>query len=164
MTALQIDSAARRALRADAHHLDPVVMIGGDGLTDAVLKEADAALKAHTLIKVRVLGDDRLARQAVFDRMCDALGAAAVQHIGKLLILWRPAQEDEDDQAATPGANSANSARGAAPREVKILKFSKNPGRRPEVKRVQVLGNQRVTPGGLIKRAKKRMSSKKTGG
>ena len=52
---------------------------------------------------------------------------------------------------------------GAAPREVKILKFSKSGTRRPEVKKVTVLGNQRVTPGGLIKRAKKRMTSKKSG-
>ena len=54
MPAIELTTAERRALRADAHHLDPVVMIGGDGLTPAVLKEADGALKAHGLIKVRV--------------------------------------------------------------------------------------------------------------
>ena len=154
MPAIELKTAERRALRADAHHLDPVVMIGGDGLTPAVLKETDSALNAHGLIKVRVLGDDRTAREEILAQICDQLGAAPIQHIGKLLVIWRPiaekVSEREDDDK-----------RGAGPREVKILKFSKSGTRRPEVKKVMVMGNQRVTAGGLIKRAKKRVSSKK---
>ncbi len=153
MHAIQLTTSERRALRADAHHLDPVVMIGGDGLTPAVLKETDAALKAHGLIKVRVLGDDRANREEIFAQMCDQLNAAPIQHIGKLLVLWRPIPEKV---SAEP-----KEGRGAAPREVKILKFSKSGLRRPEIKKVQVMGNQRVTAGGLIKRAKKRVASKK---
>jgi RNA-binding protein YhbY len=128
-------------------------MIGGDGLTAAVLKEADSALKAHGLIKVRVLGDDRAAREAVFTQLCDQLNAAPVQHIGKLLVLWRPVPEKAPKEEPTD--------RKPGPREVKILKFSKSGTRRPEIKKVQVMGNQRVTAGGLIKRAKKRLASKK---
>jgi putative YhbY family RNA-binding protein len=154
MPAIELNTAERRALRADAHHLSPVVMIGGDGLTPAVSKETDAALKAHGLIKVRVLGDDRAAREAIFAQLCDELNAAPIQHIGKLLVLWRPIPEkevaEERDSGGMPG-----------PRTVKILKFSKSGLRRPEVKKVQVMGNQRVTAGGLIKRAKKRTPSKK---
>ena len=153
MPAIQLTTAERRAHRADAHHLDPVVMIGGDGLTPAVLKEADNALKAHGLIKVRVLGDDRAVREDIYAQMCDQLSAAPIQHIGKLLVLWRPVPEK--------AAPEAREDRGAGPREVKILKFSKSGLRRPEVKKVQVMGNQRVTAGGLIKRAKKRVTSKK---
>jgi len=153
MPAIQLTTAERRAHRADAHHLDPVVMIGGDGLTPAVLKEADNALKAHGLIKVRVLGDDRAIREEMYAQLCDQLSAAPIQHIGKLLVLWRPVPEK--------AAPEAREDRGAGPREVKILKFSKSGLRRPEVKKVQVMGNQRVTAGGLIKRAKKRVTSKK---
>ncbi|AWI53629.1 ribosome assembly RNA-binding protein YhbY [Aquabacterium olei] len=153
MPAIELTTTERRALRADAHHLDPVVMIGGDGLTAAVLKEADSALKAHGLIKVRVLGDDRAAREAVFTALCDQLNAAPVQHIGKLLVLWRPVPEKAPKEEATD--------RKPGPREVKILKFSKSGTRRPEIKKVKVMGNQRVTAGGLIKRAKKRLASKK---
>jgi putative YhbY family RNA-binding protein len=160
MPAIELTTAERRTLRADAHHLDPVVMVGGDGLTPAVVKETDNALKAHGLIKVRVLGDDRAQREAMYAQLCDELCAAPIQHIGKLLVLWRP----QADKAASAGDDARGSdQRGAAPREVKILKFSKSGTRRPEVKKVTVLGNQRVTPGGLIKRAKKRMSSKKPG-
>lgn len=156
MPAIELNTSERRALRADAHHLDPVVMIGGDGLTPAVVKETDSALKAHGLIKVRVLGDDRAAREEIFAQLCDQLNAAPIQHIGKLLVIWRPVPEKD-------GAQDTDGKRGgAAPREVKILKFSKSGTRRPEVKKVTVLGNQRVTPGGLIKRAKKRMTSKKS--
>lgn len=155
MPAIQLTTAERRAFRADAHHLDPVVMIGGDGLSPAVLKEADAALKAHGLIKVRVLGDDRAVREEIYQQLCEQLDAAPIQHIGKLLILWRPIPEKTATEAKEPG--------NPGPREVKILKFSKSGLRRPEIKKVQVMGNQRVTPGGLIKRAKKRMTSKKPG-
>ncbi|HET8695104.1 MAG: YhbY family RNA-binding protein [Burkholderiales bacterium] len=156
MPAIQLTTAERKAHRADAHHLDPVVMIGGEGLTPAVLKEADSALKAHGLIKVRVLGDDRQVREEMFAQMCDQLDAAPIQHIGKLLVLWRPIPDKAPDDAAE--------RRNPGPREVKILKFSKSGTRRPEVKKVQVMGNQRVTAGGLIKRAKKRVTSKKKTG
>lgn len=130
-------------------------MIGNEGLTTNVVKETDNALKAHGLIKIRVLGDDRTARNDMFAALCDQLGAAPIQHIGKLLILWRPIPEKETEEAASTGNGS---------RIVKILKFSKSGTRRPEIKKVTVMGNQRVTAGGLIKRAKKRVPSTKKPG
>jgi RNA-binding protein len=147
MSQILLTPAQRKAHRADAHHLDPVVMIGGDGLTAAVKKETDAALNAHGLIKVRVFSDDRAAREAMFQTLADELGAAPIQHIGKLLVLWRPLPEREKtaDEDRLPG-----------PRDVKVLKFSKRGGQRPEVKTLRVLGNQRLTTGGQIKRAKRK--------
>lgn len=82
-------AAERRVLRAKAHHLHPVVTIGTHGLTGAVLHEIDVALKAHELIKIRVLSDVRSDRDAFLERICDALGCAPVQHLGKILIVWR---------------------------------------------------------------------------
>jgi RNA-binding protein len=145
MPSLQLTIAERKAHRADAHHLDPVVMIGNDGLTPAVVKETDAALNAHGLIKVRVLGDDRAQRDAMYLQLADQLGAAPIQHIGKLLVLWRPkpARERVADEDRMPG-----------PKDVKVLKYSKRGGQRPEVKTLRVLGNQRLTPGGQVKRTK----------
>ena len=87
MTAL--DSAQRRALRARAHHLEPVVMIGDAGLTPTVVREIDTALRAHELIKIRVLGDDRAARKALVADVCAATGAETVQAIGKMLVFYR---------------------------------------------------------------------------
>ena len=81
--------AERRALRAQAHHLHPVVMIGDAGLTPGVLHEIDLALKSHELIKVRVLGDDRDRRAGLADEIGTALDASPVQHIGKILVLYR---------------------------------------------------------------------------
>jgi putative YhbY family RNA-binding protein len=154
MTAIQLSVAERKAHRAEAHHLDPVVMIGNDGLTPAVRKEADAALKSHGLIKVRVLGDDREARETMFQQLCDELGAAPIQHIGKLLVLWRPkpAKVKAEDEDRKPG-----------PREFKVIKNSSRGGQRPEVKRVRVLGNQRLTPGGMVRKAKPKQKSVKKG-
>mgnify|MGYP006270309221 FL=1 len=152
MPALELSIAQRKEHRADAHHLDPVVMIGNDGLTPAVLRETDAALKAHGLIKVRVLGDDRAQRETIYQELCDQLNAAPIQHIGKLLVLWRPkpVKERELDDERKPG-----------PRDFKVLKYSKRGGQRPEVRTVRVLGNQRLTPGGQIKRAKPKKKSVK---
>jgi RNA-binding protein len=145
MTQITLTPAQRKIHRAEAHHLDPVVMIGADGLTPAVRKEVDAALKAHGLIKVRVLSDDRTAREAMLQTLAEELEAAPIQHIGKLLVLWRPLPEKPRavDEDRMPG-----------PRDVKVLKFSKRGGQKPEVKVVRVLGNQRLTPGGQVKRAK----------
>jgi RNA-binding protein len=145
MPQIILTPAQRKVHRADAHHLDPVVLVGGDGLTPSVVKEIDNALKAHGLIKVRVFSDDRSAREAMLKTLTEQLDAAPIQHIGKLLVLWRPQPEKVKpvDEDRMPG-----------PREVKVLKFSKRGGQRPEVKRVRVLGNQRLTAGGQIKRAK----------
>src|SRR5437763_118777 len=79
----------RRSLRAKAHHLHPVVAIGTHGLTAAVLHEIDVALKAHELIKIRVWSDERSDREALLDEICRTLDCAPVQHLGKLLIVWR---------------------------------------------------------------------------
>jgi RNA-binding protein len=147
MTALTLTPAQRKTHRAAAHHLDPVVAIGNDGLTAAVRKEAEVALKAHGLIKVRVFSDDRDIRQAMFEQLADALNAAPIQHIGKLLVLWRPVPDKP---------NAVRENRGAAPVVVKLLKFSKSGNHRPQVKKMTVLGNERLTAGGLVKRAKKR--------
>ena len=152
MPALQLSIADRKAQRAEAHHLDPVVMVGNDGLTPAVVKETDAALNAHGLIKIRVLGDDREARDAMYRELADRLGAAPIQHIGKLLVLWRPMPEKEKTQREDSMP---------APRVVKIVKFSKNGNGRPQIKKINVLGNQRVAQGGELKRAKKRQTSVK---
>ena len=116
---IQLTPAQRKDKRSDAHHLDPVVMIGGDGLTAAVTKEIDAA---------------------------------PIQHIGKLLVLWRPIPEKVAvrDEDARPG-----------PRVVKIVKFSKSGNGKPQIKKLNVMGNQRVAQGGEIKRAKKRVTSVK---
>ncbi|TNF52847.1 MAG: YhbY family RNA-binding protein [Burkholderiales bacterium] len=145
MSQITLTPAQRKVHRAEAHHLDPVVMVGADGLTPAVRKEVDAALKAHGLIKVRVLSDDRQARESMLQTLADELDAAPIQHIGKLLVLWRPVPEK---------ARPVDEERKPGPRDVKVLKFSKRGGQRPEVKVVRVLGNQRLTPGGQIKRAK----------
>jgi putative YhbY family RNA-binding protein len=95
MTALTITPTQRKTLKGDAHDLNPVVMIGNDGLTQAVIKEAKLAINHHGLIKIRVFGDDREARIAIYEELCDKLDAAPVQHIGKLLVIWRPKDELE---------------------------------------------------------------------
>lgn len=91
---LQLSSLQRRELRAQAHDLNPVVSIAENGLTQSVLKEIDVCLTAHELIKIRVYGDSRDNRLAYLEQICSELGAAPVQHIGKLLVVYRPTPAD----------------------------------------------------------------------
>ena len=152
MPAIQLTPAQRKEHRSGAHHLTPVVMIGNDGLTASVVKEVHGALNAHGLIKVRVFSDDRDARTAMLDKLADELNAAPIQHIGKLLVLWRPMPEKIKPEAEN---------RKPGPRIVKLVSFSKSGNHRATVKKVQVFGNQRVAAGGEIKRARVRVTSVK---
>ena len=102
---VELTPEARRALRARAHGLNPVVSIAENGLTESVMKEIDACLKSHELIKIRVYGDDRALRETYLAEICAALGAAPVQHIGKLLVVWR---EDADSKAKKTSNRRSN--------------------------------------------------------
>ncbi|MES2830784.1 MAG: YhbY family RNA-binding protein [Pseudomonadota bacterium] len=148
----KLSPVERAALRADAHVLNPVVMIGEAGLTPGVIKEIDSSLDSHGLIKIRVVGDDREARLAIYQSICEQLKAAPVQHIGKLLVIYRTKAEDVKERSSKSGKGM---------REVTIVKPSPSGTKRPSVTKVMVKGNERVTQGGNVKRAKPRQTSPK---
>ena len=91
---LALTIAQRRELKAQAHALNPVVMIGKSGLSATVIGELDRGLASHELIKIKVQVDDRLARNALFEEICEKLSAAPVQHIGKIFVIYRPKPEE----------------------------------------------------------------------
>lgn len=133
----ELTPARRRDLRAQAHHLNPVVTIAGNGLTPAVLAEVERSLQAHELIKVRVQGAEREQREALMTELCDAVEASPVQHIGNLLVIWRERREEEKKQAApakaAPRAATAKSASAfaAAARRAALAKASGDSRRSP---------------------------------
>jgi putative YhbY family RNA-binding protein len=86
----------RAHLKGRAHALEPVVHVGGAGVTDALAAEVDRALTAHELIKVKIGVDDRKQRVAIGDELCARAGAPAVHRVGKVLILWRPRAESAE--------------------------------------------------------------------
>ena len=86
--------AERKALKAKAHKLDPVVHIGAKGLTEEVIAEIDRALGAHELIKVRAGSMERDARDEAFDSICARTGAEAVQQVGKVFVLFRKKNDE----------------------------------------------------------------------
>jgi RNA-binding protein len=87
-----LSPAERQRLKGLAHKLEPVVIVGGDGLSAALLAEIDRSLNTHELIKVRV-NADRSGRDAMFREICAKTGAQPVQHIGKVLVLFRESPE-----------------------------------------------------------------------
>jgi RNA-binding protein len=88
----ELSPARRRELKARAHKLDPVVFVGGAGLSPQVIAEIDRSLKSHELIKVRV-NADRYEREAMLEEICARTGAQPVQHIGKVLVVFRENSE-----------------------------------------------------------------------
>lgn len=111
---LAITPVERRALRAQAHALSPVVIISQNGLSDSVMKEIDTSLKHHELIKIRVFSDERSVREEYLATICETLDAAPVQHIGKLLVIWRP----------TPDSEARNNQKHRKPKEIRRTKRS----------------------------------------
>ena len=88
-----LSAAERKELKARAHRLEPVVMIGTKGLTDEVVKEVDLALKAHELIKVRAAALEREQRGEALRALCERTGAESVQAIGKIFVMYRKRDE-----------------------------------------------------------------------
>jgi putative YhbY family RNA-binding protein len=92
---ISLTSRERIHLKGRAHALEPIVQVGHGGLSDAVMGELERALTAHELIKVKINDADRHARHATAEAICARTGAAAVQQVGKIVVLWRPKPEDE---------------------------------------------------------------------
>lgn len=141
---IELSPAERRRLRAEAHHLNPVVSIAGNGLTPAVQAEIERSLQAHELIKVKLHGIERPQREALMHEICNALEAAPVQHIGTILVIWRERREESNTTTAprksssnTPGTAKAKSARAfaAAARRTALIQQAaekkRGPARRP---------------------------------
>lgn len=115
---IELSPEQRRALRAAAHHLHPVVGIGQHGLTDTVAQEIDRSLSAHELIKIKIHGIERGEREILFAEICDRLECAPVQHIGNILVLWRPRPDDaEPAKPARPRSRPLTKKQAAAAAE-----------------------------------------------
>lgn len=150
---LKLNSEQRSQLRSLAHSLDPVVMIGRCRPDRCRLKEIDVSLNAHELIKIRVFGDDRQARLDMLESICSQMEAAPIQHIGKLLVIYRPKKEESQKPLSTD-------KKGKGLRTTTTFK----PGSgsiKNRVKKVVLKGNERITAGGLVKRSKARPASAK---
>ena len=100
--ALELTPAQRRALRARAHNLHPVVMIGDTGLSATVLNEIDRNLASHELIKIRAATLNRDEREVALASICERTGAHAVQHIGKMLVVFRQKPRAEAPSGPKP--------------------------------------------------------------
>ena len=93
--ALRLTPRQRATLKARAHALEPVVQLGQAGASQSVLAEVDRALTAHGLIKVKLAGADREARDELTTLLCTETGAVEVQQVGRMLTLWRPRPDDQ---------------------------------------------------------------------
>lgn len=90
-----LSPAQNRFLSGKAHALNPVVIIGKNGLSRSVLDEIDCALKSHELIKIKLLSSEKSEREAALDTICGELAAHPVGHIGKILVIYRQAEKPQ---------------------------------------------------------------------
>lgn len=88
-----LSTKQKQFLKGLAHHLSPVVMLGGNGLTEGVLAEIDNALNHHELIKVKIAGADRETKQLIIDAIVRETQSSNIQTIGHILVLYRPSEE-----------------------------------------------------------------------
>lgn len=92
---MPLSIAEKKRFRRIGHELSPVVLTGGQGLTEGILAETDRALEDHELIKVRVNGQDREERAAAMQEIAKQTKAQVVQIIGKIVLLYRPAKKPD---------------------------------------------------------------------
>lgn len=138
---LPLTPKRRSELRAEAHKLKSTVLIGDKGLTDEVLAEIERSLKAHELIKVRAATDERDARDVWLETICERLEAHPVQQIGKVFVIYRENEEDEEGQAGDARPEAKGRARGAASKARKAKPVAAK--RRP-----RTVGRDPVVPAG----------------
>ena len=81
--------ATKKKLKADAHHLKPVIIVGAQGVSDALIKETSYALLAHELIKIKIHAEDKTVRTEAAMKLCDALKAELIQLIGHVAIIYK---------------------------------------------------------------------------
>lgn len=101
---MELNGKQRRHLRALAHHLNPVVMVGRAGLSDAVARSVDEALAQHELLKIRVDAESPDDRDEVAEALAQRLGASCVQIIGHMVVLYR--RHPEAPQVELPGVEN----------------------------------------------------------
>ncbi|MBS6008564.1 ribosome assembly RNA-binding protein YhbY [Haemophilus parahaemolyticus] len=101
---MNLTTKQRQFLKGLAHHLSPVVMLGGNGLTEGVLAEIDNALNHHELIKVKIAGADREVKQLIIDAIVRETNAVNVQTIGHILVLYR---QSDDKKITLPKATKS---------------------------------------------------------
>lgn len=92
---MNITSKQRRHLRALAHHLNPVVQVGGHGVSSAVIDKTRVELENHELIKVKI-GDGPMGAKEAGPLLATGTEAALVQVIGRVVVLYRPREEDPE--------------------------------------------------------------------
>jgi len=132
---MEMTSAARRELRARAHALNPVVIMGEKGVTDELVTEIDRALRAHELIKIRAPSVDRAERAATIATLCDRTGAESVQTIGKIFVIFRKRGVDALPSKKGPSGAKATRSERRVSRSVSSRPGSGRPRRRPQTSR-----------------------------
>src|SRR5258706_16463195 len=107
MGELSLSRDERLRLRSVSHHLDPMVLLGAAGLSEAVLKEIDRALTVDELVKVRVPASALQQRDQLLLEVAERLGAARIQLIGRLMVLFRPTLTPDPSPASGRGGSLA---------------------------------------------------------
>lgn len=90
---IALTAAQTRFLRGQAHDLKALLQVGGKGLSDALVQELDGTLEHHELVKIKVAAEDREARDAMIGELAERTGAALVQRIGHVAVLYRPSRD-----------------------------------------------------------------------
>lgn len=97
---MPLNKSQLKTLKQLSHHLEPVILLGGKGLTDAVHKEIDLALESHELIKIKLSSKDKAEKQLLAETICKKHGATLIAQIGHIITIYRKSQKLSDSEGA----------------------------------------------------------------
>jgi RNA-binding protein len=90
----ELSGKQRRHLRALGHHLQPVVQVGHEGITEALVQETDRQLASHELIKVKIGESSPQDRHSSADLLAERTGSQVAQVLGRTALLYRPRKDE----------------------------------------------------------------------
>ena len=85
----------KKFLRGIAHNINPMIIIGANGVTESLMKELDSTLEHHEILKIKMASADRDDRKQIVDYILEQTGALLVQTIGKVCVIYRQSEESE---------------------------------------------------------------------
>ena len=96
-----LTSKQRAEYRAQANSIETTLMVGKDGVTEAVVAEADRLLTARELVKGKVLESALMSAREVSDAICEATGADGIACVGSKFVIWRYSEKCQEARNAT---------------------------------------------------------------
>ena len=139
-----LTSKERAEFRAQANGIDTTLMVGKDGVTEAVIAEADRLLTARELVKGKVLESALMSAREVSDAICEATGADGISCVGSKFVIWRFSEKCQEERNATGRAKRKEAPKSKADPVGKGMRARKAAARKVREQRNEYFRQQAI--------------------